>query len=83
MRSIRPASNFAPSNIIRMACARAADSVTLLAVSKTFPADDVRAAHAAGQMAFGENYIQEGVEKIVALADLPALTTAPLLTAPP
>ena len=53
------------------ACGRDAGGVTLLAVSKTFPADDVRAAHVAGQVAFGENYIQEGVEKIAALADLP------------
>jgi PLP dependent protein len=47
-------------------------SVALLAVSKTFPAEDVRAAHAAGQRAFGENYVQESVEKIEALADLRA-----------
>ena len=36
----------------------------LLAVSKTFPAEDVRAAHAAGQRAFGENYVQEALAKI-------------------
>ncbi|MDM0067476.1 YggS family pyridoxal phosphate-dependent enzyme [Variovorax sp. J31P207] len=47
-------------------------SVRLLAVSKTFDADAVRAAHAAGQRAFGENYVQEGVAKIEALADLRA-----------
>jgi PLP dependent protein len=47
-------------------------SVTLLAVSKTFPAEDVRAVHAAGQRAFGENYVQEAVTKIEALADLRA-----------
>jgi pyridoxal phosphate enzyme (YggS family) len=47
-------------------------SVHLLAVSKTFPAEAVRAAHAAGQRAFGENYVQEGVAKIEALADLRA-----------
>ncbi len=46
-------------------------SVSLLAVSKTFAADCVRQAHAAGQTAFGENYIQEAVEKIRLLADLP------------
>jgi uncharacterized pyridoxal phosphate-containing UPF0001 family protein len=45
-------------------------SVHLLAVSKTFPAEAVREAHAAGQRAFGENYVQEGVAKIAALADL-------------
>ena len=47
------------------------DAVTLLAVSKTFPADAVREAYAAGQTVFGENYIQEGVQKIHALRDLP------------
>ena len=44
--------------------------VRLLAVSKTFPPEAVQDAHAAGQRAFGENYIQEGVSKIEALADL-------------
>ena len=53
------------------AAGRAADAVKLLAVSKTMPAQAVREAHAAGQSAFGENYIQEGVDKIAALADLP------------
>ena len=48
-------------------------SVRLLAVSKTFGAQEVRLAHAAGQRAFGENYIQEGVDKIDALRDLPLL----------
>ncbi|GDY38206.1 YggS family pyridoxal phosphate enzyme [Acidovorax sp. NB1] len=42
-------------------------SVGLLAVSKTFGADAVLEAVAAGQRAFGENYIQEGVEKIAAV----------------
>jgi PLP dependent protein len=51
---------------------RAPESVELLAVSKTFPAEDVRAVHAAGQRAFGENYVQEAVDKIEALADLRA-----------
>lgn len=54
------------------AAGRAPDTVALLAVSKTFPADDVRAAHAAGQRAFGENYVQESLDKIEALADLRA-----------
>ena len=53
------------------AVGRSADTVTLLAVSKTMPAQAVREAYAAGQVAFGENYIQEGVDKIEALADLP------------
>jgi PLP dependent protein len=46
--------------------------ITLLAVSKTFPAEDVRSASAAGQRAFGENYVQESIAKIEALADLRA-----------
>ncbi|SMG00864.1 YggS family pyridoxal phosphate-dependent enzyme [Burkholderia singularis] len=54
------------------AAGREPDSVTLVAVSKTFPADAVRAAHAAGQRAFGENYVQESIDKIDALADLRA-----------
>lgn len=45
-------------------------SVQLLAVSKTFGPEAVRTAHAAGQIAFGENYIQEAVDKMAALADL-------------
>ncbi|MEJ8855075.1 YggS family pyridoxal phosphate-dependent enzyme [Variovorax robiniae] len=45
-------------------------SVRLLAVSKTFPAEALREAHAAGQRAFGENYVQEGLAKIEMLADL-------------
>ena len=53
------------------AAGRPAGSVALLAVSKTFAVDAVVQAHAAGQSAFGENYIQEAVEKITALAHLP------------
>ena len=59
---------------IELACqavGRASDTVKLLAVSKTMPAQAVREAYAAGQLAFGENYIQEAVDKIAALADLP------------
>ena len=58
---------------IAAACAssgRPAGSVQLLAVSKTFGADAVREAFAAGQRAFGENYVQEALDKITALADL-------------
>jgi len=58
---------------IRGACQRAGRDprdIVLVAVSKTFPADDVRAAHAAGQRCFGESYVQEAVVKIEALADL-------------
>ena len=54
------------------AVGRSAGSVQLLTVSKTFPAEAVREAHAAGARAFGENYVQEGLEKISALADLRA-----------
>jgi pyridoxal phosphate enzyme (YggS family) len=50
---------------------RPAGSVRLLAVSKTFPAEAVAAAHAAGAHAFGENYVQELVEKSAELAELP------------
>jgi PLP dependent protein len=52
---------------------RSAGAVQLLAVSKTFPQQAVREAYAAGQRRFGENYIQEGVDKTLALADLPDL----------
>ncbi len=47
-----------------------APPLALLAVSKTFPAEAVREAHAAGQQAFGENYVQEALTKIEALSDL-------------
>ena len=52
---------------------RAPDAVRLLAVSKTFDAAAVLQAVAAGQTAFGENYVQEGVDKIAALKDVPGL----------
>jgi pyridoxal phosphate enzyme (YggS family) len=58
---------------IARACAaaqRPVQSVTLLSVSKTFSAEAVREAFAAGERCFGENYVQEGVDKIAALADL-------------
>jgi len=47
------------------------DSVLLVAVSKTFPVDDVRAAFEAGQRDFGENKVQEALQKIGATAELP------------
>lgn len=57
------------------AAARAAgrdpSSVTLLAVSKTFSDASVREAAAAGQLAFGENYVQEALTKMTALRELP------------
>jgi len=45
-------------------------SVSLLAVSKTKPVSDIESAYNAGQRLFGENYVQEGVEKIQALEHL-------------
>ena len=51
---------------------RSPDTVALLAVSKTFPPEAVREALASGQRAFGENYVQEGVDKIAALSDVRA-----------
>ncbi len=63
---------------IRLAIMRAAEDanrnpsgVHLLAVSKTFPAAAVREAYVAGQFAFGENYVQEALQKIAELSDLP------------
>jgi len=53
------------------AAGRDVKDVTLLAVSKTFGADAVLEAFAAGQTAFGENYIQEAVQKIALLRHLP------------
>lgn len=49
---------------------RRPESVLLLAVSKTFPVTSIRDAVAAGQRSFGENYVQEGVEKVTALSSL-------------
>jgi pyridoxal phosphate enzyme (YggS family) len=45
-------------------------TVKLLAVSKTWPADAIRAAYDAGQRAFGESYVREALQKINALHDL-------------
>jgi len=53
-----------------LAAGRSPNRVTLIAVSKTFPADTLRAAHAAGQRHFGESYVQEALAKMDALADL-------------
>jgi pyridoxal phosphate enzyme (YggS family) len=58
---------------IRSACSavgRDPRDIVLVAVSKTFPAGEVRAAHAAGQRDFGENQVQEAVAKMAPLADL-------------
>jgi pyridoxal phosphate enzyme (YggS family) len=50
---------------------RPAGSVRVLAVSKSVPPEAVRALHALGQRAFGENYVQEAVAKMDALPGLP------------
>ncbi|MDD3884035.1 MAG: YggS family pyridoxal phosphate-dependent enzyme [Gallionella sp.] len=57
-------------DVAARAAGRDPREVTLLAVSKTFPADDLRAAYATGQRCFAENYVQEGTGKIAALKDL-------------
>ncbi|WP_310385271.1 YggS family pyridoxal phosphate-dependent enzyme [Roseateles sp.] len=60
---------------IARACTQAGrpvQSVTLLVVSKTFPASAVQAAFEAGERRFGENYVQEGLDKI---AELSAMNT--------
>ena len=51
--------------------ARDPGGISLIAVSKTFDAAAVRAAHAAGQIAFGENKVQEALQKKQETADLP------------
>ena len=59
---------------IARACEQArrdVEEITLLAVSKTFGPDEIRQAFDAGQRAFGENYIQEAVEKMALLAGMP------------
>jgi len=58
--------------IARAAGAAGRDPATirLLAVSKSMPAEAIRAVHALGQRAFGENYVQEATAKMTALADL-------------
>ncbi|AZG74204.1 YggS family pyridoxal phosphate-dependent enzyme [Shewanella livingstonensis] len=48
-------------------CSRSSGEISLLAVSKTKPISDIIAAYKAGQRQFGENYVQEGETKIIAL----------------
>ncbi|NNM79024.1 MAG: YggS family pyridoxal phosphate-dependent enzyme [Gallionella sp.] len=50
---------------------RAEHDIELLAVSKNFPANAIRAAYHAGQRRFAENYAQEALDKMTALGDLP------------
>ena len=60
------------SRIVKAAASASRDprDILLLAVSKTFAADRIRAAFAAGQTHFGENYVQEAIEKMAMLTDL-------------
>ena len=57
------------------ACGRDPASVRLLAVSKTFGVEAIQAVAACGQLDFGENYIQEGVDKIQRLRAEPATSS--------
>lgn len=52
------------------ACHRSFDDVKLLAVSKKKPASAIREAYQSGQLAFGENYVQEALDKMEQLKDL-------------
>ena len=51
-------------------CGRNPESIQLLAVSKTKPSSDIQMLHALGQRSFGENYVQEAVDKIHELQGL-------------
>jgi pyridoxal phosphate enzyme (YggS family) len=57
--------------VAERAAGRAPGTVALLAVSKTHALALIRQAHAAGQRAFGENYVQEALDKMAQLTDLP------------
>ncbi len=72
MNSIEKNLNDIHSRMRRAAsdCGRSPESVRLLAVSKRKPAQDIREAYAAGQHDFGENYLQEALQKMEALKDL-------------
>jgi pyridoxal phosphate enzyme (YggS family) len=56
-----------------LACGRDPAAITLLAVSKTRPSEDIRAALATGQVHFGENYLQDALVKIQTLRDEPII----------
>ncbi len=73
MATISSALQAVKQRIAAAACGagRAPEEIVLLVVSKTFPAQAVREAWAAGQRAFGESYVQEAVDKIAALGDVP------------
>ncbi|WP_285164717.1 YggS family pyridoxal phosphate-dependent enzyme [Shewanella goraebulensis] len=69
MTTIADRISIAQSQIAQAAqnCSRNSEEVTLLAVSKTKPISDIIEAYQAGQRCFGENYVQEGEEKVIAL----------------
>ena len=69
MTTIADRISIAQSQIAQAAqnCSRNSEEVTLLAVSKTKPIADIIAAYQAGQRCFGENYVQEGEEKVITL----------------
>jgi pyridoxal phosphate enzyme (YggS family) len=55
------------------ACGRGPETIGLLAVSKTKPATDLREAYSCGLQHFGENYLQEAIQKQESLKDLPLI----------
>ncbi|MCL1068226.1 YggS family pyridoxal phosphate-dependent enzyme [Shewanella olleyana] len=69
MTTIADRISIAQSQIAQAAqnCSRNSEEVTLLAVSKTKPITDIIEAYQAGQRCFGENYVQEGEDKVIAL----------------
>jgi PLP dependent protein len=70
LQHVKQAVTSAENRAFSLATRVATSTTTLVAVSKTKPADRVREAFAAGQRDFGENYVQEGCAKIGELADL-------------
>jgi len=72
MDTLKSALQAVRARIAAAACSagRAPEAVELLAVSKTFSVEAIRAVAAAGQYAFGESYVREALVKIAALADL-------------
>ncbi|WP_111980275.1 YggS family pyridoxal phosphate-dependent enzyme [Algibacillus agarilyticus] len=72
MNTIAERLEIARTNITNFArnCSRKPNEIQLLAVSKTKPLSDIKAAYTAGQRSFGENYVQEGVEKIQSSTEL-------------
>jgi pyridoxal phosphate enzyme (YggS family) len=60
-------------SIAAVEAGRHANDIKLLAVSKTFAPDALREAYRAGQMCFAESYVQEALDKIAALQDLPII----------